>query len=139
MLFSVTRRHPASRTARGIAALCVLLMVASNALAAMGLCIAKAPVTAPISLAASDEAPCAQHINEGTRTSGEPLAQLHCPQDDPGAQLRGGDIPGAALLGAIASPLRIVIADSARLAHVTGGYDASPPTPLYSRLSRLLL
>jgi hypothetical protein len=138
MLFAATRRRN-SRTARGIAALCVLLMVASNALAAMGLCVVKAPAAAPVTLAAADEAPCVQHINEGARTSSEPSAQLHCPQDDPGAQLRSGDIPAPALLVAVASPLRIAIADPASFARASGAHDAASPTPLYSRLSRLLL
>ena len=139
MLFSVTRRHPASRTARVIAALCVLLMVASNALAAMGLCIVKAAATDPVSVTLSDEAPCAQHVNEATRNSSEPSAQQHCPQDDPGAQLRSGDIPAAVSLVAIASPLRVAIVDPASVARASGAHDASPPAPLYSRLSRLLL
>lgn len=140
MLFPVNRRHRTSRAARGIAFLCVLLMVASNALAAMGLCAAKTPVASAVSLAVSDEAPCAQHVDEGAaRTSSEPSARIHCPQDDPGAQLRTGDIPAAALMAAIATPLRIAVVDGGDRGCAVGACDAAPATPLYARLSRLLL
>ena len=114
------------------------MMLGSNALAAMGLCWAKA---APQSAAAivADEAACAQHVEESNlRSSGETGAK-HCPQEDAGAQLRAGDVPAAAFMPAIAAPLRIVLGDPAGALLEARAPEDAPPTPLYARLSRLLL
>ncbi len=126
---------------RGVTALCALVMVASNALAAMGLCVAKTP-TAPAasSVEVSDQAPCPQHVDDaGSVPSGEPAAVKHCPQDDPGVQVRMGDLPAAALMPAIDNPLRVVVPDPAATLRGNPASDDSSPTPLYARLSRLLL
>jgi hypothetical protein len=124
-----------------MAAVCAVVLVVGNALAAMGLCIAKTP-TAPASIEASvaDQAPCPQHVADaGTGVLPDlPSASTHCPQEDPGVQTRAGDVP-AADLPLVAAPVR------APLAHATGMLrgDATAnhlaPGPLYARLSRLLL
>ena len=133
-------RRNARRPTRAVAGLCALVLVAGNVLAAMGVCIAKspaAPVAAPA--LAVDQTPCPQHLADGHETiSTDPVAPTHCPQDDPGAQVRAGDVPvaGVALISTLPRPL---------VACETGSWrgirsaDDSPPTPLYTRLSRLLL
>jgi hypothetical protein len=114
-------------------------MVASNALAAMGLCVVKAPAAPVVSFVTLEEQPCPLHVTEGTaRTSGG-SAQLHCPQDDPSAQPRGGDLPAPALSSAFASPLRIAGADAGDHVRAVRTRDDAATTPLYARLSRLLL
>ena len=142
---ATTMKHPtrsvrqyARRPARAVAALCALVLVAGNALAAMGVCIAKAP-PAPAVLV-HDQTPCPQHLaQDGLKSvSTDPAAPTHCPQDDPGAQVRAGDAPvdGVALISALPRP---------PVAGETGSWrgirstNNSPPTPLYTRLSRLLL
>lgn len=126
---------------RGMAAVCALVLVTSNALAAMGLCIAKTP-TAPASIEASvaDQAPCPQHVADaGTGVlPDQPSASLHCPQDDPGAQARAGDVPAADLTLA-AAPVRASLAQTQVTLRGDATVDDSPPKPLYARLSRLLL
>jgi hypothetical protein len=141
LTLSHTSRRSTLRTVRGIAALCALVMVASNALAAMGLCIAKAPVALQTSkTAALEQAPCPQHVADqgGAVPTGEPAAAKHCPQDDPGAQVRG-DVPATAYMPAIFHSLRITISNSAGTLRNRAAADESAPTPLYARLSRLLL
>ncbi len=112
-------------------------MLGSNALAAMGLCLVKTiPSAAAVTVA---DAPCLQHVEEGNlRSSGETGAK-HCPQEDAGAQLRAGDVPAAAFMPAIAAPLRIVLGDPAAALLEARAPEDTPPTPLYARLSRLLL
>jgi len=113
-------------------------MLGSNALAALGLCLVKTtPSAAAVTVA--DEAPCVQHIDEGSTPSSRESGARHCPQDDPGAQLRPGDVPAASVMPAITNPLRIILGDVAvALLEACAPEDASP-TPLYARLSRLLL
>ena len=125
------------RVARALTAFCVLTMLGSNALAAMGLCLVKTtPSAAAVTVA---DAPCLQHVEEGNlRSSGETGAK-HCPQDDPGAQLRAGDVPAASIMPAITNPLRIILGDSALAVLEPRAPQGAPPTPLYARLSRLLL
>jgi hypothetical protein len=126
---------------RRVAALCALVMVASNALAAMGLCVAKTRTVAPVSAGeATEEALCPQHgTDAGGALTGEPVATKHCPQDDPGAQVRSGDLPAATLMPAIDNRLRITVPDPAAGLCSNSSPDDSPQTPLYERLSRLLL
>ena len=113
-------------------------MLGSNALAAMGLCLVKTTPSAA-AMTAADEAPCVQHVEESNlRSSGETGAK-HCPQEDAGAQLRAGDVPAAAFMPAIAAPLRIVLGDPAAALLEARAPEGAPPTPLYARLSRLLL
>lgn len=118
-------------------ALLAFALVASNALAAMGLCIVKSPL--PAAAAVAGDPACAQHgvdaVDGGAPSESAPPA--HCPQDDPGAQVRIGDLPTAGLL-AVPYVLRLSLA----LPHALAAAD--PPddlaaTPLYARLSRLLL
>ncbi len=112
------------------------MLLGSNALAAIGLCVAKAPQMAAT---VADEAACAQHVDEGNpRSSGEAGAK-HCPQEDAGAQLRAGDLPAAAYMPALAAPLRIDVGDPAAALLEARALEDAPPTPLYARLSRLLL
>lgn len=136
-------RNTARRTKRGLALLCALVLVSSNALAALGVCVAKAspaPRSAPA--AATTDAPCPQHVADadaaGNPATGERLSAAHCPQDDPGAQTRAADLPTGDWLAAPSctpldiAPREIVAARAAFL-------DYAPPEPLYARLSRLLL
>jgi hypothetical protein len=138
------RVHPqrrASRSVRGLAALCALMLVTSNALAAMGLCIAKVPVASTtVAAAAAEQSPCPQHVVDDSAGAlpEQPSASPHCPQDDPGAQVRSGDVPAADLPIIVAQPRApLAHATSARRGAAT--VDDSPHTPLYARLSRLLL
>ena len=130
-------RMSVRRGAHGAAALFALVLVASNALAAMGQCIVKAPP--PAAVTQSAEAPC-PHEAGATEAipSGEPAAAAHCPQDDPAAQTRPGDVPSACVAAVPVFLRMAVLVDSG-----THGADVaageSPPTPLYARLSRLLL
>jgi hypothetical protein len=134
-------RRNARRPARAVAALCALLLVACNAFAAMGVCIAKVPAVA-VALASSDadQAPCAQHAADDRleTLTGDPATPTHCPQDDPGAQVRVGDTPvaGVALISSL--PRSPVVRETGSSRGIRSA-DDSPPTPLYARLSRLLL
>jgi hypothetical protein len=107
----------------------------------MGVCIAKVPAmpAAPAALAA-DQAPCPQHLAGDVlvTVSTDPAAPTHCPQDDPGAQVRAGDAPvaGVALIASL--PRTPVLCESGSLRGFRSADDSSP-TPLYTRLSRLLL
>jgi len=126
------------RVARALTAFCVVTMLGSNALAAMGLCLVKTTPSAA-AMVVADETPCVRHVDEGGTPSSRESGARHCPQDDPGAQLRAGDVPAASVMPAITNPLRIIISDSAlALLEAIAPEDASP-TPLYARLSRLLL
>ena len=121
--------------------LCALVLVSSNALAALGVCVAKAQPAAQAALAATAaDAPCPQHVADaaGSPAAGERLSAMHCPQDDPGAQARTADLPGgdwvaAPLSSRIDSAPRVIVAG--RAAYL----DHAPSEPLYARLSRLLL
>jgi hypothetical protein len=81
----------------------------------MGLCVAKTRTVAPVSAGeATEEALCQQHgTDAGGALTGEPVATKHCPQDDPGAQVRSGDLPAATLMPAIDNRLRITVPDPA--------------------------
>ncbi len=128
---SHTRR--AKRVAAGVLA---LALVASNACAAMGVCIAKTPVRTASQVSAA-EAPCPQHGVDASVPAGE-LGSTHCPQDDPGAQPRTADLPGGDWVAA-PSYTRIDIAPSVIFTARVTALDQAPPEPLYTRLSRLLL
>jgi hypothetical protein len=129
---------------RGFAALAAVMLVASNALAATGLCLVKAPLRAPVTADAA-AAPCPYHQAEtqaDTRADASadvpvPTA-AHCPQDDPGVQVRGGDNAAADL--APAAPLLVAaLPVMVPLRRIVATVDHSPPTPLYTRLGRLRL
>jgi len=134
-------RRNARRPSRALAAFCALVLLAGNAFAAMGLCVAKTPAvpSAPAALVAG-QAPCPQHFAGDGDDAASPhrTVPAHCPQDEPSAKVRSGDAPvaGFALVSALPRPL---------VACETGVWadgrdsDNSPPTPLYTRLSRLLL
>ena len=130
------------RSARGLVAALALVLITSNALAAMGLCIAKAPVSrAEASASAGDKEPCPQHIADewtGSSTT-DPAGPAHCPQDDPGAQARAGtDVPSADLPIISVQPRALLV--PATCERCGAATDNDPPhTPLYARLSRLLL
>jgi hypothetical protein len=126
------------RVARTLTALCVLTMLGSNALAATGLCLIKTPPASP-AVTTANEAPCVLHGEEGRTRSSHDAGARHCPQDDPGAQLRAGDVPAASIMPAITNPLRIILGDVAVVLLNPRALEDAPPTPLYARLSRLLL
>jgi hypothetical protein len=124
------------RTARLLCGALAWLLVASNTLAAMGICIAKVPAAVATTAASTAaDAPCPQHAGDSQPTI--PSA-AHCPQDDPGVQARGADLPAVHLDAlpafSAALTLRRVPAESsaATPSHI-------PTEPLYARLSRLLL
>jgi len=124
-----------------MAAVCALVLVTSNALAAMGLCIAKTPpAPAPIEASVADQAPCPQHVADaGTGVlPDQPSGSTHCPQEDPGVQARAGDLP-AADLPLVAAPVRAPLAQTQVMPARRRDRNDSPPKPLYTRLSRLLL
>ena len=130
-------RSSVRRTARGAAALFALVLVASNALAAMGVCVVKAPP--PVAVTQAAEAPCPHDVDSaGAIPSGEHAATAHCPQDDPAAQTRAGDVPSACVV-AVPLFLRISFPVDRGTQGPAVAADTSPPTPLYARLSRLLL
>lgn len=146
-LFHRPRRH----MARGMAAFFALMMVASNALAVMGLCVVKAPhpaldarAVAAVATTAVDiatEPGCPQHVDTAAAQSApqEPAAAAaHCTQDDPGAQVRANDIPPAAL-DAVPALQRITPVPACVDRGAAPGDDQAPVAPLYTRLSRLLL
>lgn len=124
-----------------MATLCALVLVAGNALAAMGVCIAKAHA-APVAASelVADQAPCPRHAEDTglVTVSSDHAARTHCPKDDPGAQVRVGDTPiaGVALISSLP---RSPVACETGLSRDLRSADDSPPTPLYTRLSRLLL
>jgi len=132
-LTMLARRLPLFRSPRAVRLVCgalALMLVASNTLAAMGICIAKAPA-----VVTTADAPCPQH--DGDSQPASPPA-AHCPQDDPGVQSRSADLPAAHFdaVPAFGSTLVLRRAPSAASATATGHV---PPEPLYARLSRLLL
>lgn len=141
MLMRRSPSPPTRRSVRAVAALCALMLVTSNAIAAMGMCIAKAPA-APrlLELSTVETAPCPQHVaDEGSGVlPDQRTVAPHCPQDDPGAQARAGDAPAADTV-MISPPVRTAPAHSDDAQHRATAPDESPPTPLYARLSRLLL
>jgi hypothetical protein len=125
---------------RGVAAVCALLLVTSNALAAMGLCIAKTPTaSAPIEASLAD-LPCPQHVADAGSgvLPDQPTAATHCPQEDPGVQARAGDVP-VADLPLVAAPVRAPLAQMLGMLPGDATTNDSPTEPLYARLSRLLL
>ena len=129
-------RFHTRRVKRVAAGVLALALVTSNACAAMGVCVAKAPVRAASqSLAA--EAPCPHHVVDASVPAGE-LGSTHCPQDDPGAQPRAADLPAGDWIAAPAYT-RVDIAPSVIVTARVTTLDQAPPEPLYARLSRLLL
>jgi len=141
--------------ARGMAALFALMLVASNALAIMGLCIVKAPhpaqdaqafaalLMAPGGDTAGDavEPGCPEHakaVAADAPVQPPPAAAAHCTQDDPGAQVRANDVPPAAL-DAVPVFQRVALAPAPVTDGPVRAADVSPAEPLYARLSRLLL
>jgi hypothetical protein len=142
MLHSPLARLRSRRVARGLAALTVLMLVASNALAAAGLCLAKTPlpqvVTVATATAAAEHAPCPYHAADEAPLPDHPaVPSAHCPQDEPAAQVRA-DTPAADLAVIAVAPLPAPL-PAARDLQPRASVDESPPTPLYSRLSRRLL
>lgn len=126
----------ARRGRRVAAGVLTLALVASNAFAAMGVCVAKAPVRAASQPLAA-EAPCPQHVIDASVPAGE-SGSTHCPQDDPGAQPRTADLPGGDWIAAPAFT-RLDVAPGVRFTMRAVARNESPPEPLYARLSRLLL
>lgn len=127
---------------RGMSAFVALMLVASNALATMGLCIVKAPPAAVPVVALTDagDAPCPGHsVAQSSDTTAQPLPAVaaHCTQDDPGAQARTGELPPAAIDAVPA--FQRVVASLAAASIAIDRHDDPPPAPLYARLSRLLL
>lgn len=142
MLAFIRSPRRARRVVRGLAALTALMLVASNAVAAMGLCAAKAPAPLPTVLTSQvqaqvSEAPCPFHHQVEPDSAPVPQA-AHCPQDDPGAQARGGETAAADLL--LASPPAVTLAPAAAVKRRRAdSVNTAPPPPLYARLARLRL
>jgi hypothetical protein len=117
-------------------------LVTSHTLAAMGMCIAKLPV--PAAVAASDEVACPGHLTEFSShdaslgAASDPAPAAHCPQDDPGAQARTADLPTTAI-DAAPYVVRVSIEAMPHALAIASASESLPPTPLYARLSRLLL
>jgi hypothetical protein len=138
------------RPARGFAAVIVLMMVAANVCAAMGLCIAKAGAgaagdVAPMAVVASAatataESPCPHHDGAAAPVSQvpDPALSAHCPQDDPGAQGRTADLPSSDLMLAAAAAHAVSLPDAVGSA-AAAAFIELPPTPPYTRHARLLL
>ena len=129
---------PRKRPPRLALVMLVFALVASHTLAAMGMCVAKLPVSAAV--AVSDEVACPEHLTEfsSDAATSDPAPAAHCPQDDPGAQARTADLPTTAI---DAAPYVVRVSIEA-MPHALANASASeslPPTPLYARLSRLLL
>jgi hypothetical protein len=132
-------RHRAMRALAGLVAAFVLT---GNVLAAAGLCAIKAPGASHAAVA--EEAPdapvaasdCSQHhANPAAPAS----SAHHCPTDDPSAQTRAVDLPGAQLMAAFAAVV-LQWPDAARQTAALLSDDApSEPRPLYARLQRLRL
>ena len=150
-LSSAARCHrPRRRKARGLAAFFALMLVVSNALAAIGLCIVKAPhpaqdaqAFAAALMAAGDAADllpaCADHALAAADVPAAPDAvSAHCTQDDPVAQVRANDVPSAAL-DAVPVFMRVVLAPLPLADGPVRAADSRYAPPLYARLSRLLL
>jgi hypothetical protein len=127
----ILTRH-ARRTVRRIAGGLAMMLFAGNVLAAAGLCGLKAPVAQT----AASEVPCPDHQPERL-VPPVPTAQ-HCPADDPSAQARTSDLPGAQIAAAVDAPQLSVAAVPAFLASPRPD-PASPQRPLYARLQRLQL
>lgn len=146
---AVRHHRPRRRVARGMTAFFALMLVVSNALAAMGLCVVKAPhpaqdaqVFAAVLMAADSadaEPACPDHAQAAAEVPAQPtVAAAHCTQDDPGAQVRANDVPPAAL-DAVPVFQRIAFAPALVADGPVRAADVSPAAPLYARLSRLLL
>lgn len=145
---AVRYHRPRRRIARGMAAFFALMLVVSNALAAMGLCVVKAPhpaqdaqVFAAVLMAAdaAAEPACPDHAQAAAEVPPQPAAAAaHCTQDDPGAQVRANDVPPAAL-DAVPVFQRIALAPAPLADGPVRAADIASAAPLYARLSRLLL
>jgi hypothetical protein len=136
MFVLVRSHHRVRRPMRGIAALAALMLVASNALAAMGVCVAKTPVDR-VAAEQVTMSPCGHPVVDELATAPAQSGAVHCPQDDPGAQVRGGEASGDLVLAA--PPAFFGVVQAAPPPRVALRIDAPPPTPLYTRLARLRL
>lgn len=141
MRFGPFRLTP-HRAARALAGLVAAFLLTSNVLAAAGLCAIKAPAGSYESQAlagdpdaARGDIECADHLGGHAPAS----SAHHCPTEDPSAQSRTVDVPGAQLMVAAAAALldwSHVLRHSAPpvvLLH------PAEPQPLYARLQRLQL
>jgi hypothetical protein len=126
---------------RALAGLVAAFVLTGNVLAAAGLCAIKAPGAAhPTVALASDESvaasDCAQHHADPAAPAS---SAHHCPTDDPSAQTRAPDLPGAQLMAAFAAVV-LQWTDAAQQAAALFSDDDPPESrPLYARLQRLRL
>jgi len=124
---------------RGMAAVCALVLVTSNALAAMACALPRRPRARTDRGIGADQAPCPQHVADaGTGVlPDQPSGSTHCPQEDPAFRR----VPGICLRPTCPRGGAGPRAACANAGHAARRRDAndSPPKPLYTRLSRLLL
>jgi hypothetical protein len=141
MRFGPFRLTP-RRAARALAGLVAAFLLTGNVLAAAGLCAIKAPTGAhesPVLASNADPArgdiECADHLaGHGPASNAH-----HCPTEDPSAQSRTVDVPGAQLMVAAAAAL---LDWSHVLRHPAPPVvllHPAEPQPLYARLQRLQL
>lgn len=142
MCLGLSRRNR-QRAVRAVAGFVAAFLLSGNVLAAAGMCAVKAPAeasvaVAPVAADGAESSDCSHHlIDEGVaRPAG---SAHHCPTEDPSAQPRTVDLPGAQLMVALAA----VVLDWSSAARQPGALlaaDERPePRPLYARLQRLRL
>jgi hypothetical protein len=123
------RARSARRAVRAVAGVVATLLLSGNVLAAACLCVSKSPP--PIQ--AASEALCPLHqVDDSPPT---PTAQ-HCPADDPSAQVRTADLPGAQVLAMAAVTLFGSFLTPAPVLPELRVDPGSPQRPLYARLQR---
>lgn len=143
MCLGLSRRNR-QRAVRAVAGFVAAFLLSGSVLAAAGMCVVKAPAEAGVAVApvaAADDAEsldCTHHlIDEGlARPAG---STHHCPTEDPSAQPRTVDLPGAQWMVALAA----VVLDWSNAARqpsaLLAADERSEPRPLYARLQRLRL
>ncbi len=142
MCLGLSRRNR-QRAVRAVAGFVAAFLLSGNVLAAAGMCAVKAPAEASVAVASvaadgAESSDCSHHlIDEGVaRPAG---SAHHCPTEDPSAQPRTVDLPGAQLMVALAAVV-LDWSSAARQPSALLAADERPePRPLYARLQRLRL
>jgi hypothetical protein len=126
---------------RALAGLVAAFVLTGNVLAAAGLCAIKAPGAAHASAAvAPDESVAASDCSQHHANPAAPASGAHhCPTDDPSAQTRAVDLPGAQLMAAFAAVVLQWTNAAQQAAALLSDDDPSESRPLYARLQRLRL
>jgi hypothetical protein len=131
------------RAVRAVAGFVAAFLLSGNVLAAAGMCAVKAPAearvaVAPVAADGSESLDCSHHlIDEGVaRPAG---STHHCPTEDPSAQPRTVDLPGAQWMAALAAVVLDWSSDARQPSASLAADERSEPRPLYARLQRLRL